>query len=233
MRFAATVAILCLAAATGCQQEYIPIMPDGEGLRVPNQQLLLADAADQAFENIDLSMLSGKSVYVEAVGVLPHTPVDLLDYLIYRTELKLSQAGALVNRVTYTYSGEEGGAPIPGMGTYRTAIDVPENVDYRIVLAVRAAGADLQSFDNFLVQKEYIIGRVWVEVAAFPLRAGQSTYVEPVGEALQLGRGFGEKILMWDNTFLYLIPSPQVPYTGGTPTSFGQRVMNAMLGPQK
>jgi hypothetical protein len=112
---------------------------------VPNQQRVVALAADQAVEALDVSKLQGKSVAMELTGVFPHSHEDLLDYLRARVEAKLARAGArvLTQPPVMIVPGAEPGA-LKQASAAQGMLALSEPPDYRLLVNVSWGGADIR-----------------------------------------------------------------------------------------
>lgn len=129
-----------LAACGGYSKETVSLYRDHVGMRVPNQQRLIALAADEAVARLDFKALAGKKVVVEMSGVFPHTRNDVLDYLQGQVEGKIARDGGLVisagQLVVASGEGSDAAAaPAPISLT-------PSDADYRVVIGVSWAGVD-------------------------------------------------------------------------------------------
>jgi hypothetical protein len=91
-----------MALMVGCAstKEFAPVQAQPVGLRVPNQQRLVAksatEAVKQACTQLNLRQYAGKTVRVEINGVFPHSAEDLLDYLATAVEAEAASAGLTV-----------------------------------------------------------------------------------------------------------------------------------------
>src|SRR5262245_61263929 len=94
--FSKTSSLLVLAAALACggySKETVSLYRDHVGMRVPNQQRLLALSTDEAIARLDFKNLAGKKVVVEMTGIFPHTRQDVLDYIEGQVEGKIARDG--------------------------------------------------------------------------------------------------------------------------------------------
>jgi hypothetical protein len=129
------------AACGGYSKETVALYRDNVGLRVPNQQRLVALSTDEAVERLDFAALAGKKVVVELSGIFPHSRDDLMGYVQAQVEGKLARSGAIVV--------ESGGALIvPSLPGQQPAVDsvgairLDPDADYRVVIGVSWGGVD-------------------------------------------------------------------------------------------
>jgi hypothetical protein len=94
------VGVLTLVAGCAYTKEFVPIQVQPAGVRVPNQQRLVAksasEAVKQACTKLNLKQYAGKSVRVEINGVFPHSADDLLNYVATAVEAEAAAAGLMV-----------------------------------------------------------------------------------------------------------------------------------------
>ena len=128
-----------LVACGGYSKETVSLYRDHVGMRVPNQQRLIALATDEAVARLDFKHLAGKKVVVEMSGIFPHTRGDVLDYVEGQVEGKIARDGGLV-----ISAGQIVVAPGDGSGsdTGGTLSLTPSDADYRVIIGVSWAGVD-------------------------------------------------------------------------------------------
>jgi hypothetical protein len=172
------IATLC---ACKYNKETVPVRRSEREIRVPNQQRVVALAADQAVEALDVSKLEGKSVAIELTGVFPHSHEDLLDYLRARVEAKLARAGArvLTQPPLMIVPGAEPGALKPASSA-QGMLALSEPPDYRLLVNVSWGGADIRekvTTDEPLLTKQIglaagglITGSLLVTISDSPFR---------------------------------------------------------------
>lgn len=139
IRISALVALLLVSACGGYSKETVSLYRDHVGMRVPNQQRLLALSSDEAVARLDFKGLAGKTVVVEMSGIFPHTRADVLDYIQGQIEGKIARDGGLV-----ISSGQLVTAPVEGTGGEpATVLNLtPSEAEYRVVIGVSWAGVD-------------------------------------------------------------------------------------------
>jgi hypothetical protein len=137
-RLAAVVVLLATPACGGYSKETAPLFREHVAVRVPNQQRLVALAVDDAVERLDFAALQGKRVAVEVAGIFPHSDQDALAYIRGAVEGKLARSGATVvtNPVPVVLTDS------PAEIETGSALPVPSNADYRVVVGVSWAGVD-------------------------------------------------------------------------------------------
>jgi hypothetical protein len=135
-------ALLALAALTaacgGYSKETVSLYRDHVGMRVPNQQRLLALSTDEAVARLDFKGLAGKKVVVEMSGIFPHTRADVLDYIQGQVEGKIARDGGLVISAGQLVVADGEGSNAPTSTISLT----PSDADYRVVIGVSWAGVD-------------------------------------------------------------------------------------------
>lgn len=145
MHLRRTILSLALATTVACggySKETVSMYREHVGMRVPNQQRLLALATDEAVERLDFKALAGRRVVVEMAGIFPHTRADVLDYIQGQVEGKLARDGAIVSSAASLLiappaaEGEAAAAPEGG------ALTFSEDAEYRVVIGVSWAGVD-------------------------------------------------------------------------------------------
>jgi hypothetical protein len=136
------IALAAAIAVPGCggySKETVSLYRDHVGMRVPNQQRLLALSADEAVERLDFKPLAGRKVVVEMSGIFPHTRPDVLDYIQGQVEGKIARDGGLVissgQIVTAAADGD-------GAATAATISLTPSDAEYRVIIGVSWAGVD-------------------------------------------------------------------------------------------
>ena len=130
---------LALAGCGGYSKETVSLYRDHVGMRVPNQQRLLALSTDEAVARLDFKGLAGKKVVIEMTGVFPHTRADVLDYIQGQVEGKIARDGGLVISAGQLVVAPEEGSAAPAGGTISLT---PGDADYRVVIGVSWAGVD-------------------------------------------------------------------------------------------
>jgi hypothetical protein len=135
--------IALVVSCGGYSKETVSLFREHVGMRVPNQQRLIALATDEAVARLDFKGLAGKKVVVEMAGVFPHTRADVLDYIQTQVEGKIARDGGLV-----ISAGQLIVAPVDAAGS---AVDpqaggtlslTPADADYRVMIGVSWAGVD-------------------------------------------------------------------------------------------
>lgn len=180
----ALVAVGLISLGCSGYGTFLPVAQESKGSPIPAQELLLAAAADKATENITFTeQVKGKSVYVDVVGVLPHSTEGLTQYLAANLEESLAGAGAKIMQKSMN-KDVNGNA-------YATSPDA----DYRVVVYVRAGGVDFKTVASVPVlvinYQEIAISRVDLKVVAFDLRNGGTGSI-----GTQTGTGSKEEILI-------------------------------------
>src|SRR5262249_40131319 len=84
------------ALGAGCSGTYLPVVAAPAAFRVPTQQLLIAQAAEQAFSGLSFKEFKGATGYVTVQGVFPHSDNDLGAYIRSSVESKLAEDGVTV-----------------------------------------------------------------------------------------------------------------------------------------
>jgi hypothetical protein len=158
-------ALAATAVASGCKysKETVPVTRSYDAVRVPNQQRLVALAADEAVEALDFRPLAGKTVAVEVQGVFPHSNEDLLGYLTARVEAKLAKSGARVIQTAPVIvlpgtTMATAAAPPTGM---THGLQLSEKADYRLLVGVSWGGIDTRDkvrTDEPLLTKQISLG---------------------------------------------------------------------------
>ena len=94
--FIVVVSLLSSLAFTSCSgtRVVLPIKQAPEWYHVPIQQKVVADAVESAVSNLNVKPFVGKKVYVEALGVFPHTDRELLDYCVDSVRSRFAEEGA-------------------------------------------------------------------------------------------------------------------------------------------
>src|SRR6185436_1761187 len=102
MRLTVGGAVLLLAVGCGSVKEYVPIAPASVGLKMPNQQRLVATSTTEAIRGaivdpkLNLGQYRGLKGRVEVNGVFPPSKTELLDYVATAVEGEMLQAGIQV-----------------------------------------------------------------------------------------------------------------------------------------
>ena len=135
------VALAMLSACGGYSKETVSLYRDHVGMRVPNQQRLIALATDEAVARLDFKALAGKKVVVEMSGVFPHTRNDVLDYLQGQVEGKIARDGGLVISAGQLVVASGEGSDAANAGAAPISL-TPSDADYRVVIGVSWAGVD-------------------------------------------------------------------------------------------
>lgn len=141
----ALVAALAItsAACGGYSKETVPL--HRVGMRIPNQQRLLALSTDEAVGRLNFKGLAGKKVVIEMAGIFPNTREDVLGYIQGQVEGKIARDGGLVisagqSVVANVVASADGSAAEPGAkGTISLT---PSDADYRVIIGVSWAGVD-------------------------------------------------------------------------------------------
>jgi hypothetical protein len=153
---------------TNCTQQYLPISESAAKLKIPAQQLLIANAANKAFEGLNFKPFKGRIGLVETVGVFPPTDNEFMDYLKASLEAKLGEAGVVV--IPCNYDTDRRSSKKKGEGSKGLANNCAEAVEaaeYRFVLVAEAAGGDLR-YESGLVTYIFYTGQVRLKVYAIP-----------------------------------------------------------------
>ena len=138
-RCSALAALVAVAACGGYSKETVSLYRDHVGMRVPNQQRLLALSTDEAVARLDFKGLAGKKVVVEMSGIFPHTRSDVLDYIQGQVEGKIARDGGLVISAGQLVVAQGEGSDAVPQGTISLT---PGDADYRVVIGVSWAGVD-------------------------------------------------------------------------------------------
>lgn len=161
-------AVLCIAAGCKYNRETVPVARSSAELRVPNQQRVLALAADQAVEALDLSKLQGKSVAIELTGVFPHSQEDLFGYLRAQVEAKAARAGAHVvaQPPVLVVPSAEGTAARPAAGVASLGtLTLGDPPDFRLLVNVSWGGADIR--DKMTTDEPLLTKQIGLAVGGF------------------------------------------------------------------
>jgi hypothetical protein len=165
----ALVASLTASACGGYSKETVSLYRDHVGMRVPNQQRLLALSTDEAVARLDFKPLAGKKVVVELNGVFPHTRQEVLDYIRGQVEGKIARDGGLViapQQVVVVPDDQPQGSAAPGQPQPPQPIPnatlslTPSDADYRVVIGVSWAGVDTHdrlTVNSSLLDKQLIM----------------------------------------------------------------------------
>jgi hypothetical protein len=129
------------AACGGYSKETVSLIREHVGMRVPNQQRLLALSTDEAVARLDFKGLAGKKVVVEMAGIFPHSHGDVLDYIQGQVEGKIARDGGLVISAGQLViaPGDVAGAD-PAVGGVLSL--TPSDAEYRVIIGVSWAGVD-------------------------------------------------------------------------------------------
>jgi hypothetical protein len=130
-----------VTACGGYSKETVSLYRDHVGVRVPNQQRLIALATDEAVARLDFKPLAGKKVIIELSGVFPHTRGEVLDYIQGQVEGKIARDGGLVISAgqIVVATPEGSGADLTPAGSLSLT---PADADYRVIIGVSWAGVD-------------------------------------------------------------------------------------------
>lgn len=181
---------VALVVQSGCatsDRKLLPVQMEAVDVRIPAQQLAVSEAAKRAAFALDFGDFAGKQAVVEVVGVFPHTYHDLLDYVQALVEARMALAGMQVRAAAYApyFPVPPPNPPPPAELIGETPPPAPPRIrefrqytrgteaDYRVVVAVGAAGADLRVVDDgflFGTSEEYYDGSVSLVVAMIPLK---------------------------------------------------------------
>lgn len=176
-----------LILGSGCatsDRRFLPVQMEVVDVRVPTQQLAVSEAAKRAAFSLDFSDFGGKVATVEVVGVFQHSYQELLDYVQTLVEARMALGGMQVRPAAYQPHfpvpppspppAEElwGDTPPPPPARVREVRHYTrgEDADYRVVVAVGAAGADLRVVQDGLSSERYYDGLVSLVVAMIPLK---------------------------------------------------------------
>jgi hypothetical protein len=141
LSLAAAIALI-VPACGGYSKETVSLYRDHVGMRVPNQQRLLALATDEAVQRLDFKTLAGRKVVVEMSGIFPHTRGDVLDYIQNQVEGKIARDGGLVisaGQIVTTSSEATGSGAESTVGSISLT---PADAEYRVLIGVSWAGVD-------------------------------------------------------------------------------------------
>ncbi|HTJ44759.1 MAG TPA: hypothetical protein VL463_21785 [Kofleriaceae bacterium] len=166
---ALTTALAFAAACGGYSKETVSLYREHVGMRVPNQQRLIALSTDEAVARLDFKGLAGKKVIVEMSGVFPHTRADVLDYIQGQVEGKIARdgglvisAGQLVVAPAETNVLANGAPAATDVATGSVLSLTPGDADYRVIIGVSWAGVDthdrLAINDNLLLKQGALMG---------------------------------------------------------------------------
>lgn len=153
-----TLAIVS-AACGGYSKETVPLRREYVGMRIPNQQRLLALSTDEAVGRLDFKGLAGKKVVVEMAGIFPNTRRDALAYIRGQVEGKIARDGGLVISAgqDVVASADESTAE-PEVN--ETISLTPRDADYRVIIGVSWAGVD--THDRKVVNKPLLARQLLV-----------------------------------------------------------------------
>jgi hypothetical protein len=164
----ALVAALAItsAACGGYSKETVPLHRDRVGMRIPNQQRLLALSTDEAVGRLNFKGLAGKKVVIEMAGIFPNTREDVLGYVQGQVEGKIARDGGLVISAGQSVvASADGSAAEPGAkGTISLT---PRDADYRVIIGVSWAGVD--THDRKVVNKPLLMRQLAVMAAGVGL----------------------------------------------------------------
>ncbi len=155
---------ILVCALQGCAASKI-ILPTRQGehfYQTPAQQEALSDAINDAISKISTAPFVDRKVYVETVGVMPHSDRDLLDYIADSARSHIAAAGAQI--------------------VFPTAQDKillppkPEDVDYFMVVAVESGGADNNVERSFLSFSgtRTLLAKARLRISAYPAAGGSA-----------------------------------------------------------
>lgn len=208
----ATALALVTPACGGYSKETVSLYREHVGMRVPNQQRLLALSTDEAVARLDFKGLAGKKVVVEMAGIFPHTRADVLDYIQGQVEGKIARDGGLVISAGQLVVAPAetnvpaGAAPATTDLTTGSVLSLtPGDADYRVVIGVSWAGVDthdrLAINDSLLLKQGALMGG---GVLLMLIGAGQSDSNTAAGLASTGGLAFTGGLL-W-----YFIQKPTI-----------------------
>jgi hypothetical protein len=190
----ALVAILAItsAACGGYSKETVPLHREYVGMRIPNQQRLLALSTDEAIGRLNFKGLAGKKVVVEMAGIFPNTRRDVLDYVRGQVEGKIARDGGLVISAgqSVVASADESTAE---PGAKETISLTPRDADYRVIIGVSWAGVD--THDRKVVNKPLLLRQVAVTGGGVGLAVlGPSMVNDSVLSWIVTGVGLGAAV---------------------------------------
>lgn len=167
--------MLVAISLIGCSSNKIllPTMQSQGRFQTPAQQEVLSDAVRDAVSKINAASFIGKKVYIEIVGVLPHTDRDLLDYCADSVRSHLSKSGA---QIVFPKVIEKVLAP-----------PADDEIDYRVVVALESGGADNNKETTFLkFSATYnLLGKARIRVSAYPTKGGNGEITTVSGVAVR------------------------------------------------
>ena len=141
-------------------------------MTVPELQLAVVEAANQAVSQLRFPDMYQKRAYVKVTGLTEHQDPAIFDYLQNAIEAKMAESNVHVianseSRTEATSSSEK----------------VQGDPDYRVVAAVEAAGIDYM-IDGFVIgYGKTALARVKLRVTTFPVQGGQYTSQRVEGQA--------------------------------------------------
>jgi hypothetical protein len=190
--------LLLVVGLYGCQNTRvrIPTRQADAWYHVPAQQEVVSDAINAAVASFDAKKFADKKVYVEALGVYPHTDRELLDYCVDSIRSQMARAGAQIIFPRLIQATQPATMPV-------MAPPDPESVDYIVNVAVEKGGADQRSEYTALHYSgtAYIDAKARLRVSAYPTKSKDATVSTINGEATRPYR----KWVFW---FIDLTPEP-------------------------
>jgi hypothetical protein len=186
MRFHATCALAAaLLVGPGCartDRTYLPVRLYPVYMRIPSQQVAVSEAAKKATASLNFADYSGKSALVEITGVFPHSHQNLLDYIQALVEGRMALDGMAVTPAEYESHFADPTAPAAtgeandevstlalSEGSEARTYKRGKDADYRVVICVGAAGANLRVVTGGGDQRFYD-GVVRLVVMLIPLK---------------------------------------------------------------
>ena len=170
-----SISLIVLALGSlGCFSKGValPSPRSGMAMTVPVIQLVVVEAANQAVSQLRFPDLYEKKVHVTVTALTEHQDREILDYLRNSVEAKLAESNV---HLSSRYSSDQQKDPEPPTGQ--------DDVDYRIVVAVEAAGIDYMIDGFVLGYGKTALARVNIRVTAFPVQAGKYTSQRVKGQA--------------------------------------------------
>ncbi|HZS35267.1 MAG TPA: hypothetical protein VFF06_00495 [Polyangia bacterium] len=161
MKLAGSVWLL-VAVGAGCSsvKEYVPVRFQTAAPRIPNQQRIVAQAADEAVRaaasdaTLNLSQYSGRSGRVEVNGVFPQSDSDLLDYIGSAVEGSMALAGmrVIARPPAIRVRNDSGGSTAQVVVSGTPLPEPPDQApDLRVVASVSWGGIDFEDH-------KYVVG---------------------------------------------------------------------------
>src|SRR5439155_23355753 len=143
----------------GSVKEYVPIRFATAAPRIPNQQRIVAQAAQEAVSHavadraLGLAQFAGKSGRVEVNGVYPQSDSDLLDYVAAAVEGEMALAGMrVIPRAAPVRVRTEGDGPAQVMVSASSMPEPPDQApEVRMVASLDWGGIDFED-------RKYVVG---------------------------------------------------------------------------